>query len=229
MSLAHVPPHAPTPPEHEDCYASPIIKETPATDLQPHPLQTTVNKLGVFRRYTHTPSWHPKNDERLDLVHDLPSIDTPPPPVNREAIHEISHSTSTAFAPFVNVSTALFMAMYFTGLDTKSEAHTTSLVQMMKHPKFDWEELDTFNVHAENVCLDKYLKHGTEPFQIENGWQEATVHIHLPVEGKPYESKDAVPMLPIYSLYHRWIVNIVRSVCTSTATTSFHFTPFTMH
>jgi hypothetical protein len=100
---------------------------------------------------------------------------------------------------------------------------------MTKHPKFDWEELDTFNVHTENVRLDKYLKHGTEPFQIENGWQEAIVHICLPVEGKPHKSEDATLMLPIYGLYHRRIIDIVRSVCMSTATTSFHFTPFTMH
>jgi hypothetical protein len=229
MSLDHVPPRAPTPPEHKDCYASPIIEETPVPDQHPHPLQTAVNKLGVFRRYLNPPSWHPKNNERLDLVHDSPSLDTPPPPVNREAIHKLSCSTSETFAPFTNFSTALYMAKYFSGFNTKSEAHMTSLAKTMQHPKFQWEELENFNAHAENVHLDKYLKHRTEPFQIENGWLEATVHIHLPVEGKLYESKDVAPMLPIDSLYHCWIVNIIQSVCTSTVTASFHFTPFMMH
>jgi hypothetical protein len=229
MSLDHVPPREPTPPEHEDCYASPTIEETSVADPQPHPLQTSVNKLGVFRRYTHRLSWYPKNDKRLDLVCDLLSTDTPPPPVNREAIHKIMHSTSATFTPFTNFSTALYMAAYFSGFDTKSEAHTTSLAKMMQHPKFQWVELDTFNTHTENICLDKYLKHGTEPFQMENGWQEATVHICLPVEGKLFASEEAAPMLPIHGLYHCQIVNIVRTVCASTATVSFHFTPFTMH
>jgi hypothetical protein len=122
------------------------------------------------------------------------------------------------------------MAKYFSGFNMKSEAHVTSLMKMTQHPKFQWEELEIFNAHAKNIRLDKYLKHRTEPFQIENGWLEATVHIHLPVEGKLYESEDVAPMLPIIDgLYHRWIVNIVRSVCTSTVTMSFHFTPFTMH
>jgi hypothetical protein len=229
MSLDHVPPCAPTPPEHKDHYASPIIKETPVPDQHPHPLQTTVNKLGVFRRYLNPPSWHPKNNKRLDLVCDSPSLDTPPPPVNREAIHKLSRSTSETFAPFTNFSTALYMAKYFSGFDTKSEAHATSLMKMMQHPKFQWEELENFNAHTENVRLDKYLMHGTEPFQIENSWLEATVHIRLPVEGKLYKSKDVAPMLPINGLYHHQIVDIIRSVCASTVTTSFHFTPFTMH
>ena len=226
MSLAHVPPRAPTPPEHEDHYSSPTIEET--VDVQPHPLQTAVNKLGVFRRYTRLPTWNPKNDERLDLVRDSPSVDTPPP-VNENAIHEISPPKSESFAPFANFSTAMYMATYFSGMDTKSEAHATSLAKVTQHPKFRWDDLCNFNAHTENIRLDNYLKYGSDPFQIENGWRASTVFIRLPVEGRSLKSEDEACLMPINGLRHRRIVDIVRSVVESTTTASFHFTPFTMH
>ena len=228
MSLAHVPPRAPTPPESDDRFPSPPIEDTHAADEQPHPFQTAVNKIGVFRRYTHAPSWFPKNDERVDLVCDSPTIDTPPP-VHREVIHEISRSMYKPFEPFPNFSTAMFMAAYFSGMDMKSEAHATTLAKTTQHPRFQWEELKNFNAHVENVHLNNYLKRGGHPFQTENGWQEATVYIRLPVENRRFRSEAEAEMLPIYGLYHRRITDIIRSVCASSATASFHFTPFTMH
>ena len=206
MSLAHVPPHVPTPTKLEDRYASPTVEET--TDAQPHPLQTSINKLGVFRRYTHLPSWNPKNDERLDLVHDLPSVDSPPP-VNKDTIHEISTPATVSYAPFANFSTAMYMETYFSGMNTKSEAHATSLTKVAQHPKFKWDDLSTFNAHTENICLDNYLKYGSNLFQIENGWRASTVLIHLPVEGKKLQYEDDTPLLQINSLHHRRIIDII--------------------
>jgi hypothetical protein len=51
--------------------------------------------------------------------------------------------------------------------------------------------------------LDKYLQYGIDPFQIRNGWQEATVYISLPVEGRSFKSEDDAPKLAISGLYHR--------------------------
>ena len=178
-------------------------------DPQPHPLQTTANKLGVFRRYTHIPSWNPKNDERLDLVCDSPSVDTPPPHVNENTIHELLPPKSESFAPFANFSTAMYMATYFSEMDTKSEAHATSLTKATQHPMFQWDDLCNFNAHTENVHLDNYLKYGSDPFQIENGWWSSTTFIHLPVEGRTFKSEDEAHLLPINGLCHRRIVDIV--------------------
>jgi hypothetical protein len=228
MSLAHVPPRASTPPERDDRSVTPTLDEIPPEDLQPHPFQSETNKLGVFRRYTHAPSWHPKIEERLDLVCESPSVDIRTP-VNSDAIHEISRNGSEAFEPFPNISVALFMAAYFSGMDTKSEAHATSLSRATQHPKFQWDHMANFDAHTENTRLDEYLKHGNHPFQIKNDWKEATIYIHLPVEGKSFTSEDAAPIFPIHHLYHRRITDIVRSVCASTTTASFHFTPFSMH
>ena len=206
MSLAHVPPRAPTPTKLEDRYALLTVEET--TDPQPHALQTAINKLGVFRRYTHLPSWNPKNNERLDLICDSLSVDTPPP-VNKDAIHEISTPAAVSFTPFASFSTAMYMATYFSGMDTKSEAHATSLTKVAQHPKFKWDDLSNFNAHTENIRLDNYLKYGSDPFQIENGWCASTVLIRLPVEGKKLQSEDNTPLLQINGLRHRHIVDIV--------------------
>ena len=103
-------------------------------DPQPHTLQTAANKLGVFRRYTHILSWNPKNDERLDLICNLPSVDTPPPTVNENTIHELS-LPKTAPLP-TSVLPHTWMATYFSGMDIKSKAHVTSLTKAAQHSMF---------------------------------------------------------------------------------------------
>ena len=49
MSLAHIPPRAPTPSECDDCSVTPMVNEASTADQQPHLLQTVANKLGAFR------------------------------------------------------------------------------------------------------------------------------------------------------------------------------------
>ncbi|KAH9167309.1 hypothetical protein EDB89DRAFT_2075020 [Lactarius sanguifluus] len=226
MSLDHVPPRAPTPPECNDRSVTPETVEEPPSDPRPHPFQTHVNKLGIFRRYTHTPTWLPKHDERFDLVCDSPSLDAPRPPDTAGAIHEVSHDL---IGPFPNFSVAMYMGMYFSGMDTKSEEHASFLAKTMQDDRFDSKHLAGFSAHVENVRLDKYLTDGEHPFQIRDGWQESTVHIRLPLEGKQFNSEDDAPMLPIHRLFHRRITDIIRSVCSSKAVELFHLTPYTMH
>lgn len=48
MSLAHVPPCAPTSPEHNDCSVTPMVDDEPTADERPHPLQTVPNKLSAL-------------------------------------------------------------------------------------------------------------------------------------------------------------------------------------
>jgi Plavaka transposase len=226
MSLAHVPPRAPTPPESDDRLGTPTVEEPHTADPEPHPLQTNVNKIGIFLRYTHAPSWHPRIEERRDLICDSPPLDTSPP-VAREAIHELFPVDPKPFEPFPNLSVALFMATYFSGTEMKSETHATDMATAIT--RISPDEMLGFNAHTENVRLNKFLQHGTNPFQTRNGWQDSTVHITLPVENKSFRSEDDAPTLPVQHLYHRRIVDIIKSVCASTATSTFHFTPFSMH
>ena len=121
------------------------------------------------------------------------------------------------------------MAAYFSESGTKFKQHATTLAAAMQHPRFKLEELRGFNTQAETVPLNKYPLDGTHPFQIQNDWQAATIQVHLPLEGRLFESKDDTPTLPISGLYHCQITDIARLVCASKAAESFHFTPFTFH
>lgn len=145
-------------------------------------------------------------------------------------MHEISRGMpADPFAPFPNLSVALYMATYFSGMDTKSEEHATMVAKTMQDARFSTEEMRGFNAHVENVRLDKYLKGDEHPFQTGEGWRQSTVHIRLPVEGKPVTSEDNAPTLPIQGVFHRRITDIVRTVCGSKSAETFHFTPYTTH
>ena len=99
----------------------------------------------------------------------------------------------------------------------------------MQDSQFNPMELVGFNTHVENVHLDKYLKHGTNPFCKQDGWKEATVHIRLPVERTWYANENDAPTLAIGPLFHRRLTDIIKTVCTSKLAETFNFTPYTMH
>jgi hypothetical protein len=228
MSLAHVPPRAPTPSERDDRTVSPVA--TPPPDSRVHPFQTRPNKLGVFRRYAHNPTWHPRDEESLQFVCDFPTSDTPPP-ITPDAIHEVLFDPPEPpepFAPFTNYSTASFMAAYFSGSDSKSEEHANTVAKAMEDSRFQLDELHGFSAQRENKRLDNYLL-GGHPFRTQDGWIDSTVDIRLPVEGVQYESEDHAHTLPIPNLFHHRITDIVRSVCASEKARSFHFSPYTMY
>jgi hypothetical protein len=229
MSLSHVPPRAPTPHERDDRTASPAPISTPPPVVQTHPFQTQTNKLGIFRRYTRNPTWHPVGEDRLDLICDFPCSDAPPPPVNPEAIHEVSHATQEPFAPFSNYSTAVFMAAYFCGSDTKSEKHADRVATAFADSRCNLGELKGFSAQRENKRLDKFLQEEAHPFRAQDGWHESIVDIRLPVEGTTFQSEDDAPVLQCRSLFYRRIVDVIRSVCTSKTAESFHFTPYEKH
>ncbi len=179
MSLEHVLPHAhqSTPPESDDRTATPPPEQTTNADTLPHPYQTVTNKLGVFRRYTQNPTWFPNDTERLDLIYDTPSGNAPPPSIDTNTVHEISSSNTEPYAPFDNFTVATYMQAYFSRMDTKSEKHATFLANAMQDTRFDLNDLKGFNAHVENVRLDKYLKHGIDPFREQDGWKDAAVYI----------------------------------------------------
>ncbi len=117
MLLDHIPLHAQasTPPESDDCTATPAAKESIDIDTHPHPFQTVANKLGAFRQYTHRPTWLPSDTERLSLVYNTKSWDTPHPSINSNVVHEISSTRLDPYAPFSSFAVATYMHAYFDG------------------------------------------------------------------------------------------------------------------
>lgn len=231
MSLDHVPPLVPPTmpiPIEGDGRSTCTTSIATPPDARPEPFQTRPNKLGIFRRYTHHPTWQPTGQEHLAFVCDSPLLNTPPP-AQPEIIHEISFSAPKTFEPFTNHSTALFMKAYFSGLDTKSEEHANLLARVMEDKSFRTSELQNFSAQRENARLDKYIRAGGHPFKAHDGWHEATLEIPLPIEGRSLGSEDEAPRLSIPGFFHRRITDIIKSVCASHDAQTFHFTPYTMH
>ena len=80
-----------------------------------------------------------------------------------EPVHEISCGMPTdPFMPFPNLSVALYMVMYFSRMDVKSEEHVIMVAKTIQDPRFSTKEMTGFNTHVENVHLDKYLKDDTQ-------------------------------------------------------------------
>ena len=232
MALSHVPPRAPTPLERDDRTASPLPIASPPPDDQPHPFQTQTNKLGIFRRYTRNPTYHPRDEGRLDLICDFPCSDAPPPIVDPEAIHEVSQPTVEEFEPFSNYTTAVFMAAYFSGSETKSEKHADTLAKAFADPRCKKRELEGFSAQREHKRLDKFLLGPHEeahPFRTQDGWHRRRLDIRLPIEGTIFQSEEDAPTYQSQILFYRNIVDVIRSVCASKSAESFHLTPYTMH
>jgi hypothetical protein len=106
-----------------------------------------MNKLSIFQWYAHVPTWIPKHKEQLDFVCDLPSLEVQPtPPIHMEATHKILCAMpANPFTLFPNLSVALYMAVYFSGMDMKSEEHMTLVAMTMQDPWFSPEEMMGFN------------------------------------------------------------------------------------
>ncbi len=122
MSLDHVPPHAwaSTPPESDDRTATLAAEESIDIDTHPHLFQTVANKLGAFRQYTHRPTWLPSDTERLSLIYDTKSWDTPHPSINSNIVHEISSTRPDPYAPFSSFAVATYMRTSMGGYEIRS-------------------------------------------------------------------------------------------------------------
>jgi hypothetical protein len=137
MSLSHVPRPTTTPSSAE---SSPSLPTTPPASIETNP-----NKLGVFRRYPHIPSWYPKAGQSLDSVCEAPALDAPPPPpINPNVIHEAYPGAEPLpHEPFSSRTAAIEMEAYHNGSGQKSAAHLNALANAMmsSDPEFGLHKL----------------------------------------------------------------------------------------
>ena len=221
MSLSHIP--RPTTPSSAE--SSPPPPTTPPASIETNP-----NKLGVFRRYPHIPSWYPEAGQSLDSVCDAPTLDAlPPPPINPNVIYEIyTGAKPLPHEPFSSRTAAIVMGAYHNGSGQKSAAHLNALAKAMSSDtKFDIRELKNFSTERENARLDAFLrdKQIEHPFRKDDGWHEASVTIRVPVKGRCFSEEEA-PQINIPGLYHRQLMNIITTVYGDEGSKGFHFTPF---
>jgi hypothetical protein len=220
MSLSHIP--RPTTPSSAE--SSPLPTTLPAS------IETNPNKLGVFCRYPHIPSWYPEAGQSLDSVCEVPTLDAPPPPpINPNVIHEIyPRAEPLPHEPFSSRTAAIMMEAYHNGSGQKSAAHLNALAKAMSsNPEFDIHELKTFSTERENARLDAFFQDESieHLFRKNDGWHEASVTIRVPVKGHCCLEEEA-PQINIPGLYHRQLMNIITTVFGDEGSKGFHFTPF---
>ena len=123
------------------------------------------------------------------------------------------------------------MSWFYSLLNTKSHAELDCLVnEVILAPAFLPVDLVGFRAAKEATCMDKYLasgsQHDSPPFtSSRDEWIETSVLLSLPCDGIKHTS-EAAPKFEVKSLYHRRIVDAIRSALSEPAAQKFHLFPF---
>jgi len=134
-------------------------------------------------------------------------------------------------APFANMSTFHLMSWFYSTSNTKSHAELNRLVnEVILSPDFSPAELVGFRAAKEANLMDKYLASGVQGAQTSSPardqWLETSVFISLPCDGVKHASEAVAPKFEVKGLYHRRIVEVVRSALAEPAAQKFHLFPF---
>ncbi len=134
-------------------------------------------------------------------------------------------------APFANMSTLHLMSWFYSTSNTKSHAELDRLVnEVILSPDFSPAELIGFRAAKEANLMDKYLASGAQRSQTSSSardqWLETSVFISLPCDGVKHASEAVAPKFEVKGLYHRRIVEVVRSALAEPAAQKFHLFPF---
>ncbi len=120
---------------------------------------------------------------------------------------------NNVFAPFLN--TTIFRLMnWFYSSATKSIADLQALVDdVFLSPDFNLTDLKQFSAKQELRHMDgeiHTMESTSSPFSNENGWQQSTIRIKLPVK-KVHQREDDASELKIPGVYHCSFLVVVRA------------------
>lgn len=226
---------------------SQIPSESASNEAQPPTLepasntfQTLPDKFGVYRVYPDgRPSYTP--DELYTISDSVGSsnisTDEPGTSASRSWFSPFGPSLEAVTgivaqsAPFANMSTLHLMSWFYSTSNTKSHAELDRLVnEVILSPDFSPAELVGFRAAKEANLMDKYLASGAQRAQTSNSardqWLETSVFISLPCDGVKHASEAVAPKFEVKGLYHRRIVEVVRSALAEPAAQKFHLFPF---
>ena len=134
--------------------------------------------------------------------------------------------------PFENMSVLRLMSWFYTTSNTKSHAELDRLVNdVILTPDFSPDDLIGFRAAKEVSRMDEYLSSVTggvsqTSLSSRDKWNEASVFIPLPCDGVKHASEADAPKLEVKGLYHRRIVEVIRSALAEPAAQKFHLFPF---
>lgn len=134
---------------------------------------------------------------------------------------------ASSTTPFANRTAELLMGWHHSGSSLKSGGEFDRLLQTLRHPNFKLEELLHLSFARETLRLDKHMANPENALHERYGWRRATVDIHLPPVNKESAKPEVEsPTFQISGVYHRRIINIIRTTYSGPTSRTFHFTPF---
>ncbi|KIL62147.1 hypothetical protein M378DRAFT_13086 [Amanita muscaria Koide BX008] len=96
-------------------------------------------------------------------------------------------------------------------------------------PDFDVTHLQGFRSSREAERLDKFVDETNSVFTASDGWIQTTLELPLPCEKIKHQSETAAPKFNIEGVYHRRVIDIIKSAVRQTAAEHFHIAPFTAY
>ncbi|KAM6494731.1 hypothetical protein JOM56_009354 [Amanita muscaria] len=196
---------------------------------------TERDAYGMYRGYrNHFPSYNPDNRLSLDRQCDSPNFSVatdhsekrPWWAVFGNSLNEVKEAL---FAPFLNASTFRLMNWFYSGSNLKSFIELDRLVHtVLLAPDFDMH-LQGFRSSREAERLDKFVNETNSVFTASDGWIPTTLELPLPCEKIKHQSETAAPKFVIEEVYHRRVIEIIKSAVRQTAAEHFHIAPFTAY
>ena len=109
------------------------------------------------------------------------------------------------------------------GSSMKSIGEMNKLVDFLKSDDFKKDDLAAFDIHSETMKFDNYLEQPARD-NPQDGWRESEVIIQVP--DSKVHSKDSILTFKVPGLHHRSLVDVIKTIYSDVASTSFHYMPF---
>jgi hypothetical protein len=201
-------------------------------------VETQKNEFGVYRQYSSEfPSYTPDDLSTLSDLCNAPtqrhenedSDDLLQPwwSTYVRSTEEPQAPTNNYYAPFPNPSTFLLMRWFMSLSNMKSHSELNRLVKnVILSPEFNSNDLLAFSADREARRLDSHQDKNSPIFDGKDGWHSSSVTICVPCEKVHHPSEDAAPGYKVEGLYHRDIVEVIKSAFKEPSATRFHLTPY---
>ena len=225
---ASMSPDSPNVPRSTTPLPEPSQSQSQSGVSEPYVYEMEPDKFGLYRCYTTHPTFDPERERELNDTCDAPGLLTEPDPNSPQwwsSFHPVFDAAQkNIYHPFLNVTVFRLMDWFY-GSPSKSVAELDLLVNNVILAKgFDTNHLKGFRAKRE---LRRMEKDNQSPgFSRENGWVESSVNIPLPMEQHRSTSEDHAPTFKVSGIWHRSLLDIIKTALEDVSAKSYHLTPF---
>ncbi|KZT20578.1 hypothetical protein NEOLEDRAFT_1158607 [Neolentinus lepideus HHB14362 ss-1] len=178
--------------------------------------RTGRNAFGLLREYCgDVPKADPEDEIPLEDLQASGSRDAPMTPSAKSTMGELS-----PYGPYPNLSSMMLGNWFWSSGPSKTKADLSRLTKdVLESPYFNTEDLRAANWDK----IDSQLSADhNQFFDSSDGWIKASVSIKVPSGDRSVPPHDFV----VENLYHRRLVEVIRSVCEDPSSEKFQYTPY---